>query len=92
MKTSFDEIIEVVLHHEGGYVNDPKDPGGETNYGISKRAYPDVDIKNLTEDGAKDIYRRDYWEKYRCVMNFPKASDTFILICVLIWVLVVQQR
>ena len=36
------------------------------NFGISKRAYPDVDIKNLTEDGAKDIYRRDYWEKYRC--------------------------
>ena len=55
MKTTFDEIIDVVLHHEGGYVNDPKDPGGETNYGISKRAYPDVDIKNLTEDGAKDI-------------------------------------
>ena len=49
-----------------GYVNDPKDPGGETNYGISKRAYPDVDIKNLTEDGAKDIYKRDYWDKNKC--------------------------
>ena len=66
MKVTFDEIIGVVLHHEGGYVNDPKDPGGETNYGVSKRAYPDVDIKNLTEDGAKDIYRRDYWDKNRC--------------------------
>ena len=66
MKIAFDEIIEVVLHHEGGYVNDPSDPGGETNYGISKRAYPDVDIKNLTEDGAKDIYKRDYWDKYKC--------------------------
>ena len=37
MLTKFDEIIEVVLHHEGGYVNDPKDPGGETNFGIAKR-------------------------------------------------------
>jgi lysozyme family protein len=66
MKTTFDEIIDVVLEHEGGYVNDPKDPGGETKYGVSKRAYPDVNIKNLSEDGAKDIYRRDYWEKNRC--------------------------
>mgnify|MGYP003324626886 FL=1 len=66
MLVNFDEIIEVVLHHEGGYVNDPKDPGGETNFGISKRAYPDVDIKNLTKDGAKDIYKKDYWEKNRC--------------------------
>jgi len=66
MKVTFDEIIGTVLHHEGGYVNDPTDPGGETNYGVSKRAYPDVDIKNLTEDGAKDIYRRDYWDKNHC--------------------------
>ena len=55
MKTTFDEIISVVLHHEGGYVNDPKDPGGETNYGISKRAYPDVDIKNLTEGSIDSL-------------------------------------
>ena len=46
MLVNFDEIIEVVLHHEGGYVNDPKDPGGETNFGIAKRSHPDVDIKN----------------------------------------------
>ena len=65
MKVTFDEIIEVVLEHEGGYVNDPKDPGGETKYGVSKRAYPNEDIKNLTEEDAKDIYRRDYWDKHR---------------------------
>ena len=57
MLVNFDEIIEVVLHHEGGYVNDPKDPGGETNFGIAKRSHPDVDIKNLTKEGAKDIYK-----------------------------------
>ena len=37
MLTEFNDIIEVVLHHEGGYVNDPVDPGGETNFGIAKR-------------------------------------------------------
>ena len=43
---SFDEIIEIVLEHEAGYVNDPDDPAGETNLGIAKRSHPDVDIKN----------------------------------------------
>ena len=66
MKTTFDEIIEQVLHHEGGYVNDPTDLGGETNFGITKRFYPDVDIKNLTKEGAKEIYKRDYWDKNKC--------------------------
>ena len=61
--TKFDQIIDKVLKHEGGYVNDPNDPGGETNFGISKRAYPNVDIKNLTIDGAKEIYKKDYWDK-----------------------------
>ena len=50
-----------VLESEGGYVNDPDDPGGETKYGISKRSHSEVDIKNLTVDGATDIYRRLYW-------------------------------
>ena len=63
--TTFDEIIEHVLKHEGGYVNDPTDLGGETNYGITKRFYPDVDIKNLTKEQAKKIYKRDYWDKNR---------------------------
>ena len=62
MKT-FDEIIEKVLEHEGGYVNDPKDLGGETKYGITKRFYPDVDIKNLTIEQATEIYKKDYWDK-----------------------------
>lgn len=60
---SFNKAVAFVLHHEGGYVNDPKDPGGETRYGISKRAYPNVDIKNLTKEQAIDIYKRDYWDK-----------------------------
>ena len=59
----FNEIIEKVLEHEGGYVNDPKDLGGETKYGITKRFYPDIDIKNLTIEQATEIYKKDYWDK-----------------------------
>lgn len=63
---NFDKAIEFVLKWEGGYVNHPDDPGGETKYGISKRAYPDLDVANLTLDDAKVIYKRDYWDKAEC--------------------------
>ena len=59
-----DEFVTAVtqaLIDEGGSVNDPADPGGETNMGISKRSYPHEDIKNLTRDRAIDLYYRDYW-------------------------------
>jgi len=71
MLINFDEIIEVVLHHEGGYVNDPDDPGGETNFGIAKRSHPDVDIANLTKDGAKEIYKEHYWDRNK-VEDLPE--------------------
>lgn len=61
----FDYFIERVLVHEGGYVNDPRDPGQETRWGISKRAYPHLDIKAMTLQEAKDIYRRDFWQRVR---------------------------
>jgi lysozyme family protein len=57
----FSQAIEFVLQNEGGLSNDPLDAGGLTNFGISQRAYPDVDVKNLTRDGASAIYERDYW-------------------------------
>ena len=82
MLTKFDDIIEVVLHHEGGYVNDPKDPGGETNFGIAKRSHPDVDIKNLTKDGAKDIYRKDYWDKNKVDEVPDDLKHIFFDMCV----------
>jgi lysozyme family protein len=47
---------------EGGYVNDPDDPGGETHFGISARAYPLLNIRALTYGDALKIYRRDYWD------------------------------
>ena len=58
---NFDIAFDRLMGHEGGYSNDPADPGGETNWGISKRSYPAVDIKNLTREGAKAIYLRDFW-------------------------------
>ena len=82
MLTTFDEIIEVTLHHEGGYVHDPKDLGGETNYGIAKRFYPDVDIKNLTKEGAKEIYKKDYWDKNKVDDLTPELKHIFFDMCV----------
>ncbi len=66
MSSSFELSIPVILRHEGGLVNDPVDPGGLTNFGISQRSYPFVDIKGLTIEKASAIYRRDYWDPIRC--------------------------
>jgi len=57
----FDRAISVVLRHEGGYVDDPTDRGGETRYGISSRANPDIDISSLTREQAVEIYWERYW-------------------------------
>jgi len=57
----FDTAFGRLIGHEGGYVNNPRDPGGETKFGISKRSYPDVEIASLTIDQAKAIYLRDFW-------------------------------
>ena len=58
---SFDQAFDRLIGHEGKYSNDPKDSGGETHWGISKRSYPALDIKNLTLQAAKNIYYRDFW-------------------------------
>lgn len=60
--TLFDKCIKVVLKSEGGYVNHPSDPGGETNFGIAKRFFPNEDIKNLTIERAKELYKSHYWD------------------------------
>lgn len=61
--SAFDLLIDRVLAIEGGYVDNPADPGGETQWGISKRSYPTVDIKGLTRADAVVIYRRDFWDR-----------------------------
>ncbi len=63
----FEKAVTKTLIREGGakVVNVPNDPGGLTKYGISKRAYPNLDIANLTEEEAKAIYKRDYWDRIK---------------------------
>jgi lysozyme family protein len=61
MSLTFDQAFDRLIGSEGGYVNNPSDPGGETNWGISKSSYPTVDIKHLSREGAKAIYLRDFW-------------------------------
>lgn len=70
----FEKIIQFALQEEGGYVNHPSDPGGETKYGISKRSYPNEDIKNLTVQRAIEIYRKDYWKDAWEALGFPLAA------------------
>lgn len=77
---TFDQCVEIVLKHEGGYVNDPNDPGGETRFGISKRAYPEENILNLTIEGAKAIYSRDYWH-VMCCNDLPPMIRLIVFDC-----------
>ena len=71
---TFDQCFTKLIGHEGGYVNDPRDKGGETKYGISKRAYPALDIADLTLDDAKAIYKRDYWDRAQCDRLHPDLA------------------
>ena len=75
--SSFDQAYDFLRGHEGGFTDDPRDPGnwtggarglGEcrgTHYGISAAAYPNLNIRALTVADAKAIYRRDYWDPAR---------------------------
>ena len=69
MKVNYDKCLETILHHEGGYVNHPKDPGGETNLGVTKRVYEEFggtkDMKELTVEDVAPIYKKGYWDKMK---------------------------
>ncbi len=60
----FEQAVAEVLAWEGGFVNDPHDPGGATKYGISQRQYPDLQIHTLTVADAVALYHRDWWTRY----------------------------
>ncbi len=60
---NFDQAFDRLMGHEGVYTPGENDPGGETKWGISKRSYPNEDIKALTRDQAKAIYLRDFWRR-----------------------------
>jgi lysozyme family protein len=61
----FNRCIDLILAEEGGYVHHPNDPGGETKFGISQRAYPHLDIARLTLADVVALYQRDYWTPMR---------------------------
>jgi lysozyme family protein len=64
--SKFLKAFEYLMYHKGGYSNNLKDAGGETKFGISKRSYPHLDIKNLTQNQARQIYFVDFWMKSKC--------------------------
>ncbi|MCX7924147.1 MAG: N-acetylmuramidase [Clostridia bacterium] len=66
MNDYFEEAFKRTLGYEGGLSNDKYDAGGLTKYGISQRSYPNLDIKNLTLDQAKAIYKKNYWDACHC--------------------------
>jgi lysozyme family protein len=73
MKENFDKCLEMLLHHEGGFVNHPDDPGGMTNLGVTKAVYDDFIGRESTEDEMRaltpadvaPIYKKKYWDKVR---------------------------
>ena len=93
MSNNFVKAIQFTLEHEvgldrkgnlradGGYTNDPRDPGGETKWGISKKAHPALDIKNLTLDEAFTIYKKEYYDAYSIV----KLDDLEVALAVAIF-------
>ena len=66
MRQSFDAALKFVLAKEGGYSNDPNDPGGETKFGICKKSHPEEDIANMTPERAGEIYLEEYWIPAGC--------------------------
>jgi lysozyme family protein len=73
MKDNFEQCLAFVLREEGGFVNNPKDPGGATNHGITKKTWEAYtgkeatveDIKNLTIEDVTPVYKTRYWDKIK---------------------------
>ena len=78
MINNWQSSLEKILHHEGGYVNHPKDPGGETNLGVTKRVYEEwggtKDMKDLLVEDVNPIYKKNYWDKCKCD-DLPNGLD-----------------
>jgi lysozyme family protein len=73
VKDNFEKCFQLVLEHEGGFVNNPKDPGGTTNFGVTQRAWEawlvrtvtESDMRRLTPTVIKPFYRAMYWDKIK---------------------------
>src|SRR5690349_1648581 len=71
MRANFDASLAAVLHHEGGYVNHPRDPGGATNKGVTQKTYdnwrvdhglPPQSVRLITPAEVMAVYKRRYWD------------------------------
>ena len=79
---NYEKCLAMILHHEGGYVNHPKDPGGMTNLGVTKRVYEDWvgysvsehTMQNLTEEDVAPIYKKNYWDRIKAD-ELPSGLD-----------------
>jgi len=82
MKKNFQKCLELILHHEGGWVNHPRDPGGETNLGVTKRVYEEwggtKDMKELTKEDVAPIYEKNYWLRAKCD-QLPSGLDLAVM-------------
>ena len=78
MQDNYEHCLEMILHHEGGYVNHPKDPGGETNLGVTKRVYEEwggeKDMVDLLVEDVAPIYQKIYWDRCKCD-DLPSGLD-----------------
>lgn len=82
MEANYDDALDRMLAHEGGYTNHPDDPGGPTNYGITIADYrkyimPNAtasDVRSMSLADAKAIYRPRYWDIQRC-SDLPSGVD-----------------
>ena len=82
MEKNFNKCLEIILHHEGGYVNHPRDPGGETNFGVTKRVYQEwggtKDMEDLTKEDVAPIYEKNYWLRAKC-NQLPSGLDLAVM-------------
>jgi lysozyme family protein len=86
--TAFDICFDSILASEGGFVNDPRDTGGATNLGVTKRAWEQwvghpvtiADIKSLTPAKAAPFYRSQYWNAAHCD-SFPASLALCLFHC-----------
>lgn len=88
MKSNFDAALAAVLHHEGGFVNHPSDPGGMTNLGCTKKVWEEwvghaVDeqtMRNLKPADVAPLYKAKYWDKIKGD-DLPNGVDYVVFDC-----------
>ena len=82
MKDNFDKCLSITLRHEGGWADNPKDPGGATMKGVTIGTYAQFkgrkvtkdELRNISDAELRTIYRRNYWDKCRCD-DLPAGLD-----------------